>query len=761
MKLFLGLSIIFILIIFRAYVLYGKKVKNTRKGRYTWQYLFFLRVPILVGSSLIIFPIAICLNNNKVFQNWFELDFIGLSLTTSFSILLSWIVMHMGLILYEYTPGRTCMPWLRESKAAFEKGDCKDEDHVNEYPKWAKESQYRLPLFSIPAVPLIVVSIINSHLSLLAGIGSIIVGITFAFGIPIVSRRIRQWIDSDKPSHEQKLNEGGYSKLKQLSRATQQITHKTDLMITSKAESFVGKTSRDAMEAGYTWKNALVFLLAVFVAYLIGFFFLDPRSPIQDYVPAIVYVLVLLMLMVIFLSLMTLWLDKFRIPLLSTLMMLGIWGHLNPAMDHFYPIQQKQNTEAISFGSEDVDSNESEWVRAFNARNELRNGDKTPIIAIITASGGGITAARWSTEVLTNLTSAFEADLGDDFLHSIVAVSGVSGGAVGMMNFVKAFDRNETPNVDILKTMVENTSRSSLGAVGWGLVYYDLWRTFIPLPFFGINDRGLALETRWSESSDLKDDNFTAWRLSTLEGKLPVALVSATVVESGTRIIASPLKNQEMVENEGTCRSVDSFGKLHPRHDLRIVTAARLSATFPYVTPISRADIESPNPVCHIADGGYYDNYGVLTALQYLKEIQPSLKEKKIKVVLIQIRASNPNTEKKPNETPGVFSFFTGPIEALMNVRRPSQIERNDRFTLAEQQQWGEGLDTVKFTLEKPSPLSWHLSDTDKKEISVGWCSDENMKQLQTLRRLYGLTDKTIDEIRLAFRVCKSRGKQY
>jgi hypothetical protein len=692
--------------------------QGKEKGRYTWQYLFFLRVPLLVGLFLAGFPIIVCVNGSTVFENWFELDFAGLVITTFLSLLLAWIVMHMGFLLYEYVPGRTCLPWRRKDKPTLESDRCKDKKDINKYWGWAKKKSYRLFVFGFMAFPLAAVNLIKTELSFFAGLGAVAVGLLVALLVPGLARFIH---------------------ISEYLRTSKRWKSFIDM-----GDRFFRRQRLEVEGVGYTWEKGLAFLLAVIVLYIVGFFFLDPGSWGQEYVPAIAYVLVLMMLMVALLSVLTLVLDRFRIPLLTALLVLGIFGHSSSGKDHFYPVQPAGDARAVLEESMQKDPADSEWLLAFERRNKSNNGEPLPYVVIVAASGGGITAARWSTEVLANITKELEPAKDAHFLQSIVAVSGVSGGSVGMVNFAKAFEQKGMPGEADLRAVVDESGRSSLGAVGWGLVYYDLWRTFLPQAVLGGRDRGWALETRWSAISEVGDDTLDSWRTPTLNGRMPVVFLGATVVESGTRIIASPLNSPDRAKFAESCREAKSFSELHPDYTLRAVTAARLSATFPYVTPIARADIDNADLPCHLADGGYYDNYGVLAALDYLKAIRPVLDEKRQKVAFIQIRASNPDEEAKPDAVPGFFSIFTGPIQTLLHVRAPSQVERNDRFVSYERKESEVTVETFTFTLDESSPLSWHLSDSDRAIISNGWSSKENMKELNRLRVFYGLPEKPL-----------------
>src|SRR4029079_16355655 len=69
--------------------------------------------------------------------------------------------------------------------------------------------------------------------------------------------------------------------------------------------------------------------------------------------------------------------------------------------------------------------------------------------------------------------------------------------------------------------------------------------------------------------------------------------------------------------------------------NLSIASIARMSASFPYVTPAS----ELPTyPHRHVVDAGYWDNYGVAVAVSWLSENLECIAKETSGVALIQIR---------------------------------------------------------------------------------------------------------------------------
>ena len=79
-----------------------------------------------------------------------------------------------------------------------------------------------------------------------------------------------------------------------------------------------------------------------------------------------------------------------------------------------------------------------------------------------------------------------------------------------------------------------------------------------------------------------------------------------------------------------------------PGVDLKLVTAARLSATFPCTCPHSRPDVapDFTGRVFRAVDGGYYDNSGIVSALDVVNEWLRRRGRAATKIALVEIRAS-------------------------------------------------------------------------------------------------------------------------
>ncbi|MEH2231074.1 MAG: hypothetical protein V7K71_15880 [Nostoc sp.] len=215
-------------------------------------------------------------------------------------------------------------------------------------------------------------------------------------------------------------------------------------------------------------------------------------------------------------------------------------------------------------------------------------------------------------------------------------------------------------------------------------LFPDFIQRFLP---FSINswDRARGLEYAFEKGWDstykdgkkpnlLKGSYYDHWKADG-SGSAPALVLNTTVVETGDRLVLSPfkinlpnLKDISMV----ACKAEDM--------DFPLSTAAVLSARFTLVTPVgwfNRCEknekgksIESSSQKSRLADGGYFENSGVSTAVDIGSRLEEFLiknpeKQSTINVVYLAI------TDRRSQEIQeaGGMNEILSPIKALWNSR--------------------------------------------------------------------------------------------
>src|SRR6516165_11719150 len=160
------------------------------------------------------------------------------------------------------------------------------------------------------------------------------------------------------------------------------------------------------------------------------------------------------------------------------------------------------------------------------------------------------------------------------------------------------------------------------------------------LPDLGQGDRGTTLERSFESASGglltrpflslfpyAKDPAATGrapWR--------PILLLNATHEETGKRLITGHVLIERNV-------FIDSLDALHVLgKDMRASTAAHNSARFTYISPAGDLGDQHGSAI----DGGYFENYGALSALELERASRLALKgqEPGVKLVILMISSA-------------------------------------------------------------------------------------------------------------------------
>jgi Dyp-type peroxidase family len=465
---------------------------------------------------------------------------------------------------------------------------------------------------------------------------------------------------------------------------------------------------RGKIRPGHIAAAMLAVLLGL--VYLTGWLLLWPAAPLLGFEPPpLAYLLFLLMIAGWVAAGASFFLDRFRVPLLAVLaawlVLVGIVG----GSDHEFIVSGAKLSEAPSVASMIASAD------TYHARRNGANASAGPIV-VVAAGGGGVHQAAWTARVLTGLTELW----GSSFSGNVRLISGVSAGSVGAMHFVMQFKESGPPDGN-LQSVVEAAMAPSTSNIWWGIAYPDLTRTLLPFPVKGLLpgtlDRGWAMEQAWRRAMGLGSDDkptMGQWQTDVAKGWRPAVALNAMVVESGTRVVLATYGLPEGNAAGGVASITD-------RQDLSVTTAARLSASFPYITPFARPRNSGTdeNRMIHLTDGGYWDNHAVVTILEWLRAAEPVLNGRR-HVLVVQIPP--PRIENGRGHDRAWAWQMKAPLEALASMRTSAQETRNRSEIQQYKQRRREDLTWVEFPYKGPDTmLSWHLSRRERCAIEKAW----------------------------------------
>ncbi|MEH1974867.1 MAG: patatin-like phospholipase family protein [Nostoc sp.] len=684
-----------------------------------WKYLFFLRLPILMGLFLLLLPklakdwLPAMLKNLFVLRTRWQLAVVIVS-----AIGAGTSVISVAAIILDNAAARFGVPSTIE---------------ISEF--WQYGIAIALSLYiCIIAFDLSKEKLNNNERQWGAFVGAIL-----SIGLLFFVSFIRQWLSSN-------------AFLKKI------LTDIVAFVSKHNTSGYINPQTGE-LSAGHLTAIAY-FLIGVVIYVTVGLLFNPKSETNRPEAPALLYVLLITSMVTLVYGGATFYFDYFRIPVLIIFIVFSALSYVAFDVNHFFPVNKFKDSEDKKRG----DSDSTNFPEVLEKRLQHQKGERT--LVIICASGGGIQAAGWTVQVLSGLQEL----LGESFTKAIGLISAVSGGSVGTMYYLDRFNKDgfleesEQEKYDKTNSFYAAT-RDSLDAVGWGLVYLDLWR-FIGFPFL-VNpkfDRGTAVETDWQgemkEPKNIK--TFGTWRKQIFDGEIPIPVFNATLVENGWRFLITPVTFSKAPEKKYT-----DFNTLYEAYDMNVVTAARLSATFPYVSPICRSSVNIPNQNYHVADGGYFDNSGFVTAAEWLDEqlnewskTENSLNVKRVLILQINPFPKSASTEKVQGNG-GWFMATIGPLLAMFKVRDPVLASRNAKEADLLAKKWENKVDIQYFPIFFPSeseippefavsefykdgryrpPLSWKLTDREKQAIQDGWAAITTGKNIQKIKQLWHKT---------------------
>ncbi|HZS27521.1 MAG TPA: hypothetical protein VFB76_09845, partial [Candidatus Angelobacter sp.] len=348
---------------------------------------------------------------------------------------------------------------------------------------------------------------------------------------------------------------------------------------------------------------AFTFFMILLVFYAVGYFTLYPRPDSDnDFFPVLGYILVLVMMAAWGSSGLSFFADRYRFPLLTLVLVYsiifnGVLGLTPFDADHYYVVHPLLAAPGSRAAHSQMAASQSpdpaEIARTWQARHA---SDHVPMV-VVTATGGGIQATAWTAKVLNELHKQLqEPGCQKNFGKSVVLISSVSGGSVGSMYFVEHLAEENDPGFSATvpascsQFSVEDAAQaSSLREAAWGLAYPDLFRTIFPVFAKKTLDRGWALEQAWKRCWPGASHRLGDWTTELEKGNMPAVIFNSTTADSGQRFLLTNFRAPAQLPapkgDAPELTSAPSFNNLYPGYDVDAVTAARLSATFTYVTP--------------------------------------------------------------------------------------------------------------------------------------------------------------------------------
>jgi len=380
---------------------------------------------------------------------------------------------------------------------------------------------------------------------------------------------------------------------------------------------------------------------------------------------------------------------------------------------------------------------------------KAKQQQEKPLMIFINVSGGGLRSAAFVMNTLQQLDSSTNGKL----MQHTFLISGASGGMLAATYYRELYRyklKDSTLNL-YNKNWNDNISGDLLNPVFTSMIARDI---FAPMQKFSvgnnryIKDRGYAFEKKLSDNTrgllnvqlkDIAEDE--------AEARVPMIIFNSVIKSDGRKLVIGTQPLSFMMKplffQADTAMSADAvdFGAMFKEQDpmnLRVLTAMRMNATFPYVLP----NVWLPsNPVIDVMDAGLRDNLGAETSLRFIDNFKKWIKENTGGVVLLQLRDRvNDDWMQKP-EAASLTDMIVTPATMLQH----NWFALQSYFQADQYSYFNNNQDSLlrKVTIlykpekiDKGAALNFHLSAREKRDIMLSFYSDVNAEAVKTMRSI-------------------------
>ena len=419
------------------------------------------------------------------------------------------------------------------------------------------------------------------------------------------------------------------------------------------------------------------------------------------------------------------------------------WGYQYPAYGlNYTSAPAEYSLESIGAISSEaaIEKSKAHWLKMLENW-KAKTGQEKPIMNLIAVSGGGQRSALWTVNVLQHIDSVKKGQL----MNETFLITGASGGLIGAAFYRDLWWEGMSPRSEEHLTEM---GKELLNPLIFSLLINDIFYKARSFEYGGQRykrERGYEFENNLSKNlGGLLDRPIIDYQQPEFDGDMPALLASPLITNDGRKLYISPQPVSFLnlrPNGQSIVQGVDFRALLKDQQadSLRFLTALRMSATFPYVTPT----ITLPTvPPIKIADAGISDNYGVVDALIFLNVFKEWILENTSEVVLVAIRDSEKNAELGPVESENILERFFSPIQSAYSSWDKVQTIKNDQFFELTKSQFGDHLKRVEFEygkdegLEQRASLSWRLTELEKRNIIKAIHQKSNKIRLSGLSEL-------------------------
>jgi hypothetical protein len=366
-----------------------------------------------------------------------------------------------------------------------------------------------------------------------------------------------------------------------------------------------------------------------------------------------------------------------------------------------------------------------------------------PLMVFINVSGGGLRSATFVMNMLQKTDSITNGKL----FKSTFLISGASGGMFSATYYRELYKKKLQGNTFDLynRKYTDNIAKDMLNPIFSSMIARDMFapaQKFTIGGFKYVKDRGYSFEQRLNDNTGgVLNTQLKDYVQDEKNATIPLMIFNSVVTRDGRKMLTSTQPVSFMMKPadkaNDTTASPDAidlaamFYKQTPLN-LRLLTALRMNATFPYVLP----NVWLPSePIIDVMDAGIRDNYGQETAMRFIETFKDWIQENTSGVVILQIRDRMSDNWQQPFAGKSITDIIIKPATMLQsNWYKLQDFAQTDQFSyFSKDNPWVQRVSFmyVPQQEEKSAALSFHLTGREKRDIIASFYNSFNQASLQ------------------------------
>lgn len=404
---------------------------------------------------------------------------------------------------------------------------------------------------------------------------------------------------------------------------------------------------------------------------------------------------------------------------------------------------ENKNINILQHGDYEKDSLETIYIlEKWKEKNsEVSELHVKPKMVLVCTRGGGLKMALWTYFSLGYIDSLTNGSL----LKHTQLITGASGGMLGAAYLRELYLEHLTGEIQSYYSdlYIERLSKDLLNPMLYSFSMSD-W--FFRLERFSYNgysyykDRAYMFEKFVNKNlGPVLDKPLAAYYGPEKKGLVPMLILNPTIMNTGSRLIISPLNVSYLIKSDYS----DSLRNIEFRYhysyfgsdSLRFLSAIRMSASFPYVSP----QVVLPgNPTLTVFDAGINDDFGYLTAYNFIVYFKKWIWDNTDGVIIISLD-ENSGYNEYYYKNPSVVSDIMKPAKSLISNLSAIQKSNYLQLLYSLNKILPGKFYFINLNLGSPNKkisLSWHLTKRERQIILKSIHSDTNEEAVNQLVKL-------------------------